>query len=179
MADPATLATVGMASSAGGGLLGAFGKLMGGEAESSAFQYQAGVARINQQIAKGNADYSRKVGEVQAQQSGMKSAQDIGATKVAQSGSGVDIGKGSAAAVRETQSEVAQYDQGMIRSNAARKAYGYEVEAASEEAKANMAEASAKNAKSAGFIGALGSLLSGGSSVASKWLNYKPTFGEA
>lgn len=178
MADPATLAGASMAGTGIQGLLGAFGANMKGEADASAYQYQAGVARINEGIAKSNADYERHVGEVQAQQSGMKTAQDIGGTKAAQSGSGVDVDKGSAAAVRDTQLEVGQYDQAMIRSNAARKAYGFEVEATSEEAKARMADAAASNAKTGGMLGALTSLISAGGSVSSKWLQYKSTFGE-
>ncbi len=177
MADPATLAIAGMAGSGAQGLLGAFGNMMKGDADASAYKYQAGVARMNEQIAKGNADYSRHVGEIQAQQEGMKTAQGIGETKAKQAGSGVAIDSGSSKAVTDTQLEVGQYDQSMIRSNAARKAYGFEVEAASEEVKARMADAASKNAKSAGILGAASSLISAGSSVASKWLQYDSTFG--
>lgn len=178
MADPATLAGVGMAGSVAQGLLGAFGANVKGEADASAYQYQAGIARINEGIAKSNADYERHVGEIQAQQEGMKTAQDIGGTKATQAGSGVDVNKGSAAAVRDTQLEVGQYDQAMIRSNAARKAYGYEVEAVSEEAKARMAESASSNARTGGKLGALTSLISAGGSVASKWMQYGSTFGK-
>lgn len=177
MADPATLAMASMGATAGGGVLDAVGKLMKGGADASAYQYQAGVARINEQIAKGNADYERHVGEVQAQREGMKTAQDIGSTKAGQAGSGLDVSSGSGAAVRDTQLEVGQYDQALIRSNAARKAYGFEVEATSEEAKARMADSAASKSKTAGVLGALGSLISAGGSVAGKWIQYKPTFG--
>lgn len=178
MADPATLAIGSMAGTGLQGLLGAVGSLTKGDADASAYQYQAGVARINEGIAKSNADYARHVGEVQAQQEGMKTAQNIGDTKAKQAGSGIDVNSGSAAAVRATQLEIGQYDQALIRSNAARKAYGFEVEATSEEAKARMADASSSNARKGGILGAASSLISAGGSVAGKWLQYKSTFGE-
>lgn len=196
MANPNTLTSVGGGATSGaaagsmlgpwgalagavvGGAFGAYGASKTADAQSQAYQYQAGIAQMNAQIGKQNADYERHVGEVQAQQEGMKTAQVIGDTKAKQAGSGIDVNSGTSAAVRDTQHEIGQYDQATIRSNAARRAYGYEVEAASATASGNLASFSASNARTAGNIGIASSLISAGGSVASKWMQYGSTWGK-
>ena len=61
-------------------------------------------------------------------------------------------------------------DQGIVHTNAARGAYGYEVESAKFDAEAGADRAAASNAEESGMIGAMTSLLSGASSVSSKWM---------
>jgi len=75
MADPISLSALaigGMAASAAGGVVSALGQVMGGQSQGNMYTYQAGVAQMNTQIAKQNADYARVAGEVSAQESGMK-----------------------------------------------------------------------------------------------------------
>lgn len=170
MADPGTLAIAGMAGSAVGGLLGAFGSVYKGQAQANMYNYQAGIAQMNQQISLQNADYERNVGEVQAQESGMKTRAQVGQTEAAQAGSGLDVNRGSAAAVRSSEIEIGQQDENIIRANAARRAYGYEVEATQESAQAGLYRMAAETSQTSGDIGAATSLLSGGTSVADKWL---------
>lgn len=184
MADPisiGTMATIGMGANAAGGGLGIFSSIFGGEAKSDMYKYQAGVARINEQIAQQNADYARAAGEVEAQRSGMGTRFKIGQERVAQAASGIDAGRGSAVAVRASEQAIGQQDEAMIRANAARRAYGYQVEAVGKEAEARMAETSADAAKTEGYINAFGSLLGTASSVSSKWLQAKQygVYGEA
>lgn len=173
MADPLTLASISTGTTVLGSVLGAIGASTSGEANAQMYSYQAGVARINQQIAKQNADYSRATGEVEAQASGIKSRQQIGQIKTAQAASGLDVNRGSAAIVRESQGEVAAQDQAMIRANAAHRAYGYDVEAAQQEAQGNLAEMAASKSRTAGTLGAVSSILGGATSVAGKWLDAK------
>lgn len=140
-------------------------------AEQQANNYQAGVARINKQIAQQNAEYSRATGEVEAEQSGIKTRQQVGGVVAAKSASGLDVGSGSAADVIESQRDVGIYDQALIRSNAARRAFGYEVEATKDESQAQLFKMGAGNAKTAGDIGVASSILGGAGSVASKWMD--------
>lgn len=173
MADPisiGTLATVGMGASAAGGGLGIFSSLFGGQAKSDMYKYQAGVARINEDIAAKNAAYAREAGEVTAQRSGMATRFKVGQERAVQAASGIDASSGSAVQVRTDEERIGQQDMATIRANAARKAYGYQVEGVSEEAKARMAETSGEAAKTEGYINAFGSLLGTASSVSSKWL---------
>lgn len=170
MADPFTLAAASIGSSALGGVVGAVGSVMGGNAQSSMYKYQAGVARVNQDIARKNAAYARYAGEFEAQRSGMKTRYERGQTIATQSGRGLVVGSGSSGDVIDSIGEIGQQEQRTIRGGAARRAYGYEVEANQQEAAANMYGKAAQRSKVAGYIGAGTSLLSGASSVSSKWL---------
>lgn len=173
MADPATLTAISVGSTAVSSLLGAFGAQQESGGQQRMYQYQAGIAKMNQQISLQNADYSRKVGEVEAQQSGMKTRAQIGDTRVKQGASGIDVHSKSSEAVIESEQEIGQHNQAIIRSNAAKKAYGYEVEAASHEAQAGAYAIAGEEAKKAGDLKSLGSILGGASSVATKWLDAK------
>ena len=170
MADPFTLATIGIVGSAGSGVLGAAGNILGGLGKSSAYEYQAGVAQVNQKIAAQNAAYARYTGEFEAQRSGMKSRYETGQTKVIQSGRGLDVNFGSPAAVRESQENLGRQEQTTIRSTAARRAYGFDVEAEKQRTAAQMYRQAGANEEIAGYIGAAGSILGAASSVSSKLL---------
>jgi hypothetical protein len=169
--------------------------------QSNIHKYQAGVAEQNRIIAKANANYARDVGEVEAQQSGMKSRYEVGEMIASQGASGLDVNKGTGTKVRESMIDIGYYNQALIRSNAAKKAYGYEVEATEHEAQADvyrytaeMNEEQAKNALTAAdftmqalplqqramqlagtteSLGIAGSLVSTVGSVASKWIQGK------
>lgn len=170
MADPITLGGLSMAASGGGSLLSAFGALSGGQAQSQQYAYQAGMSQLKQKIDLQNRDYAYATGETQAQTYGMQARERLGAIKAGIGASGIDIGSGSKAAVQEGQQTVTGIDLTQIRNNAARKAYGFDVEASSDAAQANLYSAASKNALTAGGIKALGSLVSGTASVADKWL---------
>lgn len=171
------MAFVMAAAAVAGTAMSAYGMFQQGEAKRKQAEYQQGIAKLNEQISKQNADYARRVGEVQAQQSGMKSRFALGTQKAVQSGRGIDIESGSPALVREGQHDVALHDEAIIRSNAAWRAYGYEVEGVSASASGRLAGMAGAQAEQAGTIGAAGSILSGASSVADKWYQYSNTFG--
>lgn len=170
MADPVTLGTIGLVAGGAGGITGALGSIFGGEAKSSMYQYQAGVADINAKIAKQNADYQRSVGEVEAQQVGLKAKAEIGTTKAIQSARGVDVATGSNAEVRSSELKIGQQNERVVRSNAAHRAWGSDVEAIQQTAQGRMLRSAASTSETAGFLGAASSILGSASSVASKWL---------
>jgi hypothetical protein len=225
MASPAVMAGVGMGASALGGIFGAQGAEVSAKGQQLGIQgqilntvgqifglqtkaqqygysaniadYQAGVAKVNADIAAQNASYARDVGEVSAEQAGMKAKADIGSMTAHQAASGIDIESGSSQNVRTSMVEIGQYSEAMIRANAAKQAYGYEVEemqdksqadlytytagidrtqAANTMAAAGLAEQAIPLeqqayglAGQAGDIGAMASLVGGAGSVASKW----------
>ena len=175
MADPLSIASMGM--SAVGAGINAFGAIQSGAAQSQMYQYQAGVAETNQKIALQNRDYALNAGETEAVRYGMGAAQRGAQIKTGMSTSGMDIGSGSKADVQSSQQIVSGMDLGQIRNNAARKAYGYEVEAAQDTAQAGLYTRAASDAESAGGIKAFGSLVSGAGSVADKWLQRDLAFG--
>jgi hypothetical protein len=146
------------------------------EFKSLAEQYQAAVAKINQQIAKQNANYELETGEVEAQQVGMESRYRLGQMLANQGASGIDVSSGSATKIREGMIDIGYHDQAMTRANAARLAYGSEVQATQYEAQAAihsftaaMDDEQAKNAgTAAGLTRSSMSLLSQASENVSK-----------
>lgn len=170
MVAPAALATISMGASAAGAGISAYGALQSGQAQSQMYQYQAGIAQLNKQIALQNADYAVATGETQARDYGMGAAQKFGAIRAAQGASGIDVGSGSTQDVQKGQKLATSIDLGTIRQNAARVAYGYETGAAQDEAQSRLYGMASKDAESAGRIKALGSLISGAASVSDKWL---------
>jgi hypothetical protein len=92
-------------------------------------KYQAGVAEVNKEISKSNATYARDVGEVEASDAGMKIHADLGDMIAQQGASGISVHSGSSTRVRESMIEIGQHTQDIIRASAAKKAYGYDIEA--------------------------------------------------
>lgn len=171
MADPVILGTIGIASSAMQGLVGMSAAGMQAEAQSKMYQYQAGVANLNKQIAKQNADYALATGETTAMIQGMRQRSQIGSATARFGASGIASGSGSSADVLRSMGQVAGLEQGIIRNNAARQAYGYEVAATQAGAQAGMYQGAAANAEAAGQMNIMSSLIGGISNVSSKWLS--------
>lgn len=161
--DPVTLTALAV----GGAALGAVGKIGEGEAKSQAANYQAQVAKNNQLIAEQNASWATSAGTAREAAQGMKTRAGVATLKARQAAGGVDVNTGSSSEVRDAASALGSLDALTIRSNTAREAYGYEVAATSEEAKANLARMEGENAT--GYIGAASSLLSGASSAGGRY----------
>src|SRR6266481_1626154 len=102
MADPFTWAAIGAASSIAGGGISAIGALGKGASDQAMYNYQAGVAQLNQKIALQNAAYAQRAGGSAAYQSGLKTAATVAQQKVDQAASGIEVGSGSAAGVRQS-----------------------------------------------------------------------------
>jgi hypothetical protein len=181
MADPisGTLLAVSLGASVAGGVTTAMGKGFESKAQSNMYQYQAGMAQINKQIDEQNAAYARSGGEVEAQKSGMRSRFQLGGIKVTKAAGNIDVNSGSAREVQDSQEAIGQHDQSIIRSNAARQAYGYDVEAAGHKAQVGMYGMASENALTTGKIGVAGSLISTAGSVANKWYGASSSFGSS
>jgi len=176
MAFPAILAGVGMAATAIGSGVSAFGSLYKGSAEANMYNYQAGVATANAQIAKQDANYALQAGEVSAEEAGMRTGQEVGQTRAAFGAS--NVAGTSQAGVLSSEIEVGRQQQGIIRANAAKRAYGYQVGAAEDVAQAGAYQVAAATSKTSGGIGAISSIIGGVGQVASKWYQAGPAFGQ-
>ena len=165
MADPISL---GLTVAAGA--TGAIGSIFGGQANSAMYNYQAGIAAMNAQIARQNAAYEYNFGETQAQLSGMKARAGIAETRAKMGAGGLDINTGTNRAVLESEVTLANYDESLTRANAARRAYGDQVEAIQDDAQSQLDRYAASTSLTAGYIGAATSILSAGGSFSSKWM---------
>ena len=153
-ASAGTAATLGTIASIVGTGMSVFGALQSGKAASDSAKYQAAVAANNATIAQQNATRAGQEGEQQAFIAEQKNRAKVGALMADQAASGIDVNKGSALDIRQSEAQVGQLDAMTIRANAAQKAYGYQVDSASQTANAGMYKAEAKSAKTASYINA-------------------------
>jgi len=169
MVSAAVLGGVGLVGTAVGGLIGGLGAKESGEAAARASTYKAGVALLNKQVAQQNASWAVQAGDTQAEMKGLQGAQKVGEEKVVQAASGFDVNTGTGARVREDMTTATAFDQNVIRWDAAKTGYGYEVKAASDEAESRLDLMAADQERTAGDTGEITSFINAGSSVASKW----------
>lgn len=166
----AAVGAVGMGTTLAGGILSAFGAEKSGEASQQMYNYQAGVAQINSQIDQQNREYASNYGEQQSVIEGLKGAQQFGQIRTAQGASNLDVNSGSNKAVQDSQRTVTAMDLTQIRSNAAKTAYDYDVKSTMDTNQASLDVMAGQNAKTAGDISAMASILGTVGSVSSKWL---------
>jgi hypothetical protein len=169
--DPISLISIG--ATVIGGAVNFMGQQQQAAASAASANYQAQVARNNQQIAEQNAAYSRQAGQVEAEQQGQKTARLVGAEVAAQGASGIDPTTGSPADVVRGTREMGRLDTLNLVQNAELRARGFNIEASNQGANAELLTQQARNARTAGTFGAAGSILTAGSSVADKWLKFQ------
>lgn len=149
--------------------ISAVSTISGGFAAKAQAQYQAAIARNNQEIAKMNAVRAEQAGAVQAEAQGRKGAARLAGLKVQQAASGIDVNVGTPVDVRAGQAEINQLDAETVLNNAELQAYGYRTQAMNFEAEERAQEAKADAAVPAALLKAGGGLLSNASSIGGKW----------
>lgn len=166
------LETIAIAASIGSAVMGGIGAIQQGNAASAASAYNAQMAANNAKIATQNAAFTAAEGEANSAQEQAKTRATVAATLANQGASGVDVNTGSAVDVRASESKLGMLNAMTIRSNAARQAYGYQTEAASDRAQSNVYKSQAKNDKTAGYLNAGATVLGGlgQASMYQKWL---------
>lgn len=173
--DPVSLTA--MAAVAGAGV-NAVGSYESGVASSKASQYQAQVAANNALIAQQNEGWEEQTGAAKEAAQGQKGRAQIGQTTAAMGASGVTVGSGSFADVVGAEHSLASLDTNTIRSDTARKVYGYEVQQVSDTAQSQLLEAESKQQREMAPISAIGTFLSGASSVGAKFANWQKGAGD-
>ena len=165
--DP--LSIIGVGLSAVGTLGSALGSMQSANAQAAQANYAAQVARNNQQIEQQNAEYAARAGEAQAQAEQMKGRATYGRALAGLAANNVDVNTGSAVDVLQTERETGLLNTENVRQNAALQGYGYRSQATNFGAEAGLESAKASQARTAGFMGAATSLLSGASNIGSKF----------
>jgi hypothetical protein len=173
------LAGASLAATVGGTVLGAIGQSNAAYSTAgqtaAAANYQAQVARMNQQVMENNATLAEQRGEADAQRKELEVAQTEGSQRAALAAQGGDVNAGSNLDILGDTARAGYTDVATIRSNAAYEAYGYRVQGAGLGATANLDTMAAGNAYSslANLPYGIGSsLLGGASSVSDKYLTY-------
>ena len=125
-------------------------------------QYQAQVAANNAQIAQNNAKAALAAGAVEEQNQRLLTEQRIGKVRANAGAAGVDPNFGSPLDLQSDTAKLGELDALTIRNNAARRAYGYQVEGLNQSAQASLYNSAS-----------YGSLLSGATSVGSKYMGFQ------
>lgn len=167
-----------LAAGLAGSAIQGIGAYEQGQAASESAAYQAQVAKNNALVERYNAAQEAQSGAAQEANQGLKNSAQVGQVKAAQGASNIDVNSGSAANVRAAAAALGAEDLMTIRSNTAKKVYGYEVAATGDTAQAGLLESESKQAAIGGDIGALGTFLSGASSVGARYAQWQP-FGTA
>jgi len=170
--DPGTLALVSSVASIGGTALSVVGGIQQGNAASAAAGYNAKIAAQNAELQRQNAAFAGAQGEQNVAAAQMENKARLAAIEAEQGASGVDVGSKSFSDVRQSTSKLGMLNALNIRSEAARKAYGFQTDAANYEAQGKLIKAQGKAAKTAGYINAGATILGGAGKAADSYKAY-------
>ena len=116
-------------------------------AQQQAAKYQAQVEQNNAQLALFQRSAALQQGDLQAQQSALQTAQLLGQQKAALAANGVDLSSGSAIDQLASSHFLGEQAVNTLQSNAARAAWGYQVQGQTAQTQATLSgwEASRNN----------------------------------
>lgn len=140
--------------------LGAVSSIMQGVAANRAAKAEARVAEQNARIAEMRATDAVKRGGEEEMRRRRDMARLEGRQRAMAAAAGIDADSGSMEDIRNASMLEGERDVSTIRLNAAREAWGHNVDATNHRNRASAARASGRNALLGGFLGAGGSLLS-------------------
>jgi len=142
------------------------GTLLAAQGQQADAKQQAAFARQNQQLALRAAADTRVRGEQAAGKARTEGSRVVGEAKAALGASGVDAAGGSAQDAMATTRMFSELDAQTLKNNAAREAWGLNVEAANIGKQALALEHRGRQA-------AIATLLTGGAQVANTFASYK------
>lgn len=122
MCFPAAVAAIPVA-------LGAFSGLMQGQQQASQAKAQAAALRTNALYLNNAANDAKVRGAIESDQARVQTQQLIGTQRAVQAASGGVVDEGSNAIIQQDTAQLGELDALTISNNAAREAYGYQVEA--------------------------------------------------
>lgn len=123
-------------------------------------KYLNKVAKVNAGISERAGRDAVKRGDIDADEQRQQTGQLIGAQRAAFAANGVDVNSGSAGQVQNDAAALGELDALTLVNNAAREAYGYQVQAMDQRQQGKLA-------KYQGKMDAIGSILGGAEKAAS------------
>lgn len=167
-----TAAYLSLGATALGAVTSAMGSIQQGKAQAAQYKYQAAVDRNNKIISDRQYQDAIKRGEAAEEDVRRKTAQIISKQRTGFASNNIDLGSDVVFDTLSDSSMFGELDALTVRSNAAREAYGYQVQGMNYQASANNSLMAAKNAKSAAKTSAFSSVLSGASTLASNYADF-------
>lgn len=168
-----TIAIAGLVTGVAGGAMSAMGQAQQANAAAANASYQAGMMRNQQLIAQKNAEEALKRGAIAEEQQRLKTGQIIGSQRAALASQGADINTGSPLDIQTDTARAGEQDALTIRSNSAREAYNYQVQASGAGAQAGLLDMQSANATASLPFTVGSTLLGTASSVAGKWADWQ------
>ena len=144
----------------------------GGKAAQAAANAEAEMMDYNASVAEISARQAVEQGEVEANRYREQIEGVVGSQRVGYAGQGVDVSSGSALAVQADTMAAAEMDALQIKSNAARAAWGYKVEAYDNKKRAMYARHEGVQLAAAGRAQANAQLIQGAGGMLSTGINY-------
>lgn len=134
------------------------------QASSLRGRFANNVAERNATLAERQRDDALNLGALEENRYRGRVAQESGSSRAAAGAAGVDINTGSAHDVRISQELVGEIDALTIRNNAARQAWGYDVEAANHRMQGRLALLAGENEAATQRASSVSTLLTGAAS---------------
>lgn len=156
--DPASLAIM---ATIGSSAIGAAGAIQQSRAQAASAGFNAKIAAQNAGIATKNAEYIGAQGEQNVAAESQKTRAAEGAITANQGASGVKVNTGSSVDVRESAAKVGMLNALTARSEAARAAYGQQIQSTSDMAQSQLLRSEQKAAKTGGILNAGSTILGG------------------
>jgi len=139
--------------------------------------YQSQVMANNAAIERQNASATLAAGDYEGSAEKLRTGIQVGHQLAAQGANGIDVGGGSATAVRQSTQAIGDMDAAMIHYNAQRAAFGQEAEAANLQSQSKLDKLGATGALEEGLFKGGSTLLTSASSLGDKWSQYRLAFG--
>lgn len=131
-----------------------FGGYQQAQAAKAEGAYAAQVANQNAKVATQQADYERQLGNIEEEKQRRNVRLMLGSQRAALAANGIDTTSGTALDLQSETAQLGEEDALAIRANAARRAWGYEVDAMNQKANAAAAKARGKNQAIGSYLGA-------------------------
>lgn len=170
MSDPITALTLAATGLSTG--IGVVGSIRQARAQSEQMEYQADVARQNQQLAEQQASAERRQGYENMVTQRQETARLIGRQRAAAGASGAVVDVGSNLDLQADTAAQGEIDAINVYNQALDRAYNYDVQAVNYGNQAAAYDASASSAKKAGYINALGTAIGGIATMGSTWAKF-------
>lgn len=135
------------------------------QAASLRGRFENDVAERNAEIADKQAADAINTGTLDANRALGETGQQSSSTRAALAAQGVDITTGSAAAQTASQQLIGDVDALTIRDNAARQAWGFDVQAANQRMQGRLAQLAGENEAATDRVSSVSTLLTGAASA--------------
>ena len=170
MSDPITALTLAATGLSTG--IGVVGSIRQARAQSEQMEYQADVARQNQQLAEQQASAERRQGYENMVTQRQETAKLIGRQRAAAGASGAVVDVGSNLDLQADTAAQGEIDAINTYNQALDRAYNYDVQAVNYGNQAAAYDASASSTKKAGYINAFGTAIGGLATMGSTWAKF-------